>query len=73
VSQVRRFQVRNEDGVWSVVEPDGPAHVLLRSDRKREVVERARKLLREAGGGELVIESASGRIRETYRLGPGVK
>jgi hypothetical protein len=42
---------------------------LLRSDRKREAVERAREMLREAGGGELVVESASGRIHEIDRFG----
>jgi uncharacterized protein DUF2188 len=66
---VRRYRVRSEDGAWSVVETDGAAHILLRSDRKREAVERAREMLREAGGGELVVESASGRIHEIDRFG----
>lgn len=56
---------RRHDG-WVVCSDD--QRVIARSDRKREAAARGRELLREHGGGELIIETASGRLHEIDQI-----
>ena len=61
----RYLIIRQQDG-WVVCSDD--RRVIARSDRKREAAARGRELLREHGGGELVIHRASGRLHEVDRI-----
>ena len=62
-----RYTVKSDDGVWIVSNEAGGR--VWRSDRKREARLRGRDLVRDAGGGELVVMSANGRIREVDTIG----
>jgi hypothetical protein len=62
-----RHVIPNKDGGWDVVAP-GHARE-SHAERKREAASLGRELLRNDGGGELVIHSRGGKIveRDTVR------
>ena len=64
-----RHVVPNENGGWDVRAP-GASRASAHLERQDEAVDRARQILRNEGGGELVIHDQQGRIREKDTVGP---
>jgi hypothetical protein len=65
-----RHVVPNPDGGWDVVAPDArraSAHV----DTQGEAIDRARQIVHNTGGGEVVIHRPDGRIRDSDTVPPG--
>jgi hypothetical protein len=60
----RETHVIPSDGAWDVVQP-GRGGKESRHETQKEAEKRARKLLWEAGGGELIIHGRDGLIRES--------
>lgn len=58
-----RHVVPNENGGWDVKAP-GAGQVSAHTDTKRQAIDRAREIVRDAGGGEVVIHGQSGRFVE---------
>jgi hypothetical protein len=66
---VRRHVVPNPSGGWDVVKGHGQrrsAHVPTQS----EAIERARRIVTNSGGGEVVIHGRDGRIRDSDTIHP---
>lgn len=65
-----RYVQKREDGQWEVVkESAGRASAVTRT--QKEAVDRAREIVHNRGGGELVIKGADGRIRSKDTIAPG--
>jgi hypothetical protein len=65
-----RYVQRRFDGGWEVVKEDHErASAVERT--KAEAIDRARNIVRNAGGGELVIKDRHGRIRDSDTVPPG--
>ncbi|CAB4898879.1 unannotated protein [freshwater metagenome] len=64
-----RRVVQNPDGGWDVRGPDGRTVVRGRRTPRRAMVE-ARRAVRESGGGRLVVEDRTGRVRQTDHVPP---
>jgi uncharacterized protein YegP (UPF0339 family) len=58
-----RHVVPNRDGGWDVQAPNGK-RASVRTNTQREAIDRAREIISNSGGGELVIHNRDGRIRE---------
>jgi hypothetical protein len=67
-SREERHVVSNEAGGWDVVHP-GSRQVSSRYRTQREAVSRAREVVRESGGGEVVVHARDGRIRNRDTIG----
>lgn len=65
-----RHVVRNPDGGWDVRAPnaDRPSAHL---DTQGDAIDRARQIVRNVGGGEVVIHDRQGRIRDSDTVPPG--
>ncbi|ABL79604.1 conserved hypothetical protein [Nocardioides sp. JS614] len=66
----RRHVVPNPDGGWDVRAPDAQrssAH----TDTQADAISRARDIVGNAGGGEVVIHGRDGRIRDSDTVTPG--
>ena len=65
-----RHVVPNPDGGWDVVAPKaGRASVHV--DTQGEGVDRARQIVHNTGGGEVVIHRPDGSIRDSDTVSPG--
>jgi hypothetical protein len=65
-----RHVVPNADGGWDVVAPDArraSAHL----NTQGEAIDRARQIVHNTGGGEVVIHRPDGRIRDSDTVPPG--
>jgi len=65
-----RHVVPSPDGGWDVEKPGGSrasAHRGTQSD----AIDRAREIVRNAGGGEIVIHGVNGQIRDKDTVPPG--
>jgi hypothetical protein len=65
-----RHVVSNPDGGWNVVPPRAQrpsAHV----DTQAEAIDRARQIVHNTGGGEVVIHRPDGSIRDSDTVPPG--
>ena len=65
-----RHVVPNGDGGWDVVAPDArraSAHL----NTQGEAIDRARQIVHNTGGGEVVIHRPDGRIRDSDTVPPG--
>jgi Uncharacterized protein conserved in bacteria (DUF2188) len=65
-----RHVVPNPDGGWDVKAPDAErssAH----KETQSEAVDRAREIVGNSGGGEVVIHGRDGRIRDSDTVAPG--
>lgn len=69
-SDNRRHVVRNENGGWDVRAP-GAQRVSAHTDTQAEAISRARNIVGNAGGGEVVIHGRDGRIRDSDTIAPG--
>jgi uncharacterized protein YegP (UPF0339 family) len=64
-----RHVVPNLDGGWDVQAPD--AHrASARAETQRDAVERAREIVLNSGGGEVVIHNSRGQIRDRETIPP---
>ena len=67
---VRRHVVPNPSGGWDIVKGGGQrrsAHVSTQA----EAIDRARRIVSNSGGGEVVIHRKDGRIRDADTIPPG--
>jgi hypothetical protein len=63
-----RHVARNEGGGWDVYRPGAP-RVSSRHRTQREAVGRAREILLNSGGGEIVVHARDGRVRDRDSIG----
>jgi hypothetical protein len=65
-----RYVQRHGGGGWEVVK-EGHSRASAVTGTQGEAIDRAREIVRNAGGGELVIKNEQGRIRDTDTVSPG--
>lgn len=65
-----RHVVRNEDGGWDIKAPDAQRRS-GHEDTQAAAIDRAREIVSNAGGGEVVIHGRDGRIRDKDTIAPG--
>jgi hypothetical protein len=65
-----RHVVPNPKGGWDVVAPDSD-RVSSHRDTQSDAIDRAREIVRNLGGGEVVIHRPDGRIRDSDTIAPG--
>lgn len=65
-----RHAVPSRHGGWDVVAPGGQ-RASSHHHTKRAAVDRARKIVRNEGGGEVVIHDRQGLIRDSDTVAPG--
>lgn len=65
-----RDVVPNPDGGWDVKAP-GADRASAHRDTQAEAINRAREIVRNAGGGEVRIHDKQGRIRDSDTVPPG--
>lgn len=66
----RRHVVPNANGGWDVVAP-GSKRASARTATQRQAQDRARDIVRNAGGGEVCIHGRDGKIRDSDTVRPG--
>ncbi len=69
MSRNERHVVPRDDG-WAVVKPQSDRASAL-TDTQAEAIDRAREILGNDGGGELVIHRPDGTIRDSDTVPPG--
>jgi len=65
-----RHVVPSKAGGWNVKAP-GAARSSAHADTQAEAIDRAREIVHNSGGGELVIHRPTGRIRDSDTVAPG--
>lgn len=65
-----RYVQRRPDGTWEGVKEDHERASVVGATQK-EVIDRTREIVRNAGGGELVIKNPHGQIRDKDTIAPG--
>lgn len=65
-----RHVVPNPDGGWDVRAP-GAQRSSGHSDTQADAISRAREIVHNAGGGEVVIHNRQGQIRDSDTIAPG--
>jgi hypothetical protein len=65
-----RHVVPDPDGGWNVVKPGG-GRASAHSDTQAEAIDRAREIVHNAGGGEVVTHGRDGKIRNSDTIPPG--
>ena len=70
MSRNERHVVPNPSGGWDVVAPNA-SRVSARVDTQAEGINRAREIVGNSGGGEVVIHRPSGQIRDSDTVRPG--
>ncbi len=58
-----------DEGAWKVISKNGRDASVGSYERKREATREAREWLKARGGGELIIESPTGRVVERNTIG----
>mgnify|MGYP000906922728 CR=1 FL=1 len=69
-NQNRRHVVPNTDGGWDVRAP-GAGRASARTGTQADAIDRARQIVGNAGGGEVVIHNRQGVIRDSDTIAPG--
>lgn len=69
-NQNRRHVVPNDKGGWDVVRPDGQ-RASAHADTQKAAQDRAREIVHNAGGGEVVTHGRDGKIRDSDTIKPG--
>lgn len=64
-----RFVVRNPDGGWDIKAP-GAHRASGHSETQAEAEQRAKEIVRNLGGGEVVIQGTDGRFRDSDTVPP---
>ena len=70
MSKNRRNVVPNPKGGWDVHAP-GASRSSAHTHTQAEAIDRARSIVRNAGGGEVTIHGRDGRIRDSDTVSPG--
>lgn len=70
MSNADRHVVHNPDGGWDVKKP-GASRASVHADTQSEAQDRARKIVHNQGGGELIIHGKDGQIRAKDTIDPG--
>ncbi len=65
-----RHVVKAPGGGWNVVAP-GSERASSHKDTQQAAIDRAREIVHNAGGGEVVIHDRHGRIRDSDTVPPG--
>ena len=65
-----RHVTPHPDGGWQVTKP-GSDRASARTDTQADGIDRAREILGNDGGGEIVIHRPDGRIRDSDTVAPG--
>lgn len=65
-----RHVTPHPDGGWQVSNP-GSERASARTPTQAEAVSRAREILGNSGGGEIVIHGRDGRVRDSDTVAPG--
>ena len=65
-----RHVVPADRGGWDVVKPDGK-RASAHAPTQKEAIDRARDIVHNAGGGEVVIHDRQGKIRDSDTVAPG--
>ena len=65
-----RHVVPSPDGGWDVVAPNSD-RASSHHDTQSDAIDRARDIVHNAGGGEVVIHRPDGRIRDSDTVAPG--
>lgn len=60
----------NPSGGWDVRKPDA-GRASGHADTQREAIDRAREIVGNQGGGEVVIHGRDGRVRDSDTVAPG--
>lgn len=58
------------DGRWEVVKPHHQRASVV-TDTQRQAIDAARRIVRNAGGGELRVKGRDGRLRDSDTITPG--
>lgn len=66
----RRHVVPATDGGWDVKKP-GSSRASGHTDTQAEAIDRAKEIVRNAGGGEVRIHGRDGKIRDSDTIAPG--
>jgi hypothetical protein len=69
-SSERRHVVPGPNGGWDVTKP-GASRASAHTDTQAEAIGRARDIVTNAGGGEVVIHGRDGRVRDSDTVGGG--
>lgn len=69
-SRNERHVTQHPEGGWQVTRP-GARRAIERTETQAAGIDRARALLRNDGGGELVIHGRTGQIRDSDTIAPG--
>ena len=70
MSRNERHVVPSRDGGWDVVAP-GSSRASAHVDTQAAGIDRAREIVGNSGGGEVVIHRPDGRIRDSDTVAPG--
>lgn len=65
-----RHVVPNADGGWDVKAP-GASRASARETTQQAAIDRARQIVGNSGGGEVVIHGKDGRVRDSDTVRPG--
>ena len=65
-----RHVVQNPSGGWDVVKPHAD-RASAHTDTQAQAQDRARQIVHNTGGGEVVTHGADGRIRDSDTVAPG--
>lgn len=65
-----RHVTPNADGGWDVVAP-GAQRASTHHDTQAQAIDRAREIVHNTGGGEVVIHGRDGSIRDSHTIAPG--
>ncbi len=65
-----RYVVPNPEGGWDVVKEDHK-RPSVHTETKKEAIDRGREIVRNAGGGELRIQSREGDLIDSDTVAPG--
>lgn len=66
----RRHVTPNPAGGWDVKKP-GASRASAHANTQADAIDRARKIVHNAGGGEVTIHGRNGRIRDSDTVAPG--
>lgn len=65
-----RHVVPDGHGGWNVVAPDA-SRASSHHDRQSDAIDRAREIVHNVGGGEVIIHDRQGRVRDSDTVAPG--
>jgi Uncharacterized protein conserved in bacteria (DUF2188) len=70
MTRTERHVVPNPSGGWDIEAPGG-SRASAHFDQQEQAISRARDILQNEGGGELVVHGRDGEVREKDTVAPG--